>query len=405
MVKRVYFLGAGFSKAISTAYPTLIELTEVVLQNFLRRHDGSAIVTHFNSVPKELRGNLELMLSYLFSDWPWKTTAEQELDISLYRHIAYEICLHLSAIKTENVAEEFKIFANYLGSHNHGIVSLNYDTLLEELSVVYFLLKETTLHHNYRVRIEDRFDDNPRTSLENPYLIEDVPSEPLSFISKLIVINRDYIFASKNEDVLALVDDPRLSHKVNLDDYRTKFRTQLNAYLNVLRSFSTPRKLITLKSSDSQALQNRILKLHGSIDWINESSETIRVCGENGSLARKEKLPLIVPPILDKAGHYKNQKIRDVWFNAHSAMEQANEIIVAGFSFPLTDLSVRYLFQSVLNRNPSVRIVVLNRDSEENLNTSYGHVFSGEWSNNVDYRYCGRDDSLRAYIAAEIIRS
>lgn len=404
MVNRVYFLGAGSSKAINNMYPTLIELTDAVTNNFLLRNGDNAIVSHFYSIPNDLRGNLELMLSYLYSYWPWKTTAEQELDISLYRYLAFEICTHLNSIKTEDVSEEFKVFANYLRSHKHGIISLNYDTLLEETYRRYFLLKETTIHHNYSVVIEDSFDDNVRTSINTPYIIDDVIPEQFNFISKRITINREAILTLENNEILNLVDDPRLSNMSNFTDKGLIIKNKLDAYLNIIKHPIRPNPIYHAKSTDPKDLENRILKLHGSIDWVDENSETIRIGGKNGSLAKKEKLPLIIPPILDKTGHYKNNKIRDLWFDAHSLMEQADEIIISGFSFPVTDLSVRYLFQSALNRNPNVRVIVVNRDSEENLKFHYHQVFSGTHKNNLDFRYCGRNDSLSAYISSEIIR-
>lgn len=397
-MKRVYCLGAGFSKAIDSAYPTLVELTQIVLLNFSKRHKATALANHLSTVPEELRGNLEFILSYLFTDWPWKTTADHDLDMSLYRNLAYEICAHLSEIETAEVAVEFQILAHYLKSHDHGVITLNYDTLIERIGVMYWQSKKTTLAHHYELVIEDRFDDIQRTSEKTPYLIEDIPRTPYRFASKRIVVNRDFILQSDNSKVLELVEDPRLDHGIGKAD-RASVRSQLTGYLQQVRRQEGPRKVLSLKG----AIQDRILKLHGSVDWVEEKSETIRIPADCSAPSRKESLPLIVPPLLDKVKHYGSQKIRDVWFNAHSLLEEAEEVILIGFSFPPTDLSVRFLFQSALKENRSARIVVVNRDSIENLKISYEQVFFNEARAKLDYQYCNRDDALRAYILREIM--
>lgn len=399
-MKRVYFLGAGFSKAINRAYPTLAELTEIVLINLSKRHKGTAVANHLATVPNELHGNLELVLSYLFSDWPWKTTAEQDLDMSLYRNLTYEICAHLTEIETATVAEEFQILAHYLKSHDHGVITVNYDTLLERIAVMYWQAKRATLAHYYELVIEDRFDDIQRTSEQVPYLIEDIEPAPFKFQSKRIVVSRDFILQTKNDDVLNLVEDPRLDHKVGKTD-RISLRSQLDGYLKLVRQQEGSRKAFSLKSE----IQYRILKLHGSVDWVEEKNDTIRIPADQSAPSRKETLPLIVPPLLDKVRHYGSQKIRDVWFSAHSLLEEAEEVILIGFSFPATDLSVRFLFQSALKGNPLARIVVVNRDSVENLKISYEQVFFNEARTKLDYQYCDRDDALLAYVHREIMRN
>lgn len=405
---RVYFFGAGFSKAINPKFPTLYELTEVVVNHFLSRHQDSPIAAHYMQVPEQLRQNLELMLSYLFSDWPWKTTADQDLDVSLYRHLVYEIGVYLSSITTTEIATEFQIFANYLQTHDHGIVTLNYDTLIEKIPQVYWFANGTSINFRYALRIEDCYADNPKTTRKNPVTVEKHQKKfAMDFTHFDIYIRREHILKNSPEDVAVLVNDALLQLSDTTDE-RVKIQNQLTSYLNLVKTNTVPRKMLgwetsqITKNSDSHDIQNRILKLHGSINWIDDHSDTIRITSGDGGFSEKVRLPLIVPPILDKMRHYADNRVRDIWFKAHSAMERADEIIVVGFSFPITDLSIRYMFQSVLHNNPTVRVVIINRDPEARLRETYDHVFSGPWSKNVDYRYCGREDSLIAYINSEV---
>jgi hypothetical protein len=401
-VNRVYFFGAGLSKAINSDYPTLVELSEIVFRSFAARHEGTAVMNHFGTLPAQLRGNLELFLSYLFSDWPWKTTAEQDLDLSLYRHLTHEICVHLGQIETKEVDEELQEFIRYLRFHEHGIVTLNYDTLVESLAARFWRTKTGIVQHNYGLLYEDVSDDVRRTSEDLPYVIEDREPGKLDWRIKQVRVDRKTLLQDRGEEIATLIaNDPALQPKA-LGFDREKMREQLSANFALLKmirpsGYEDPK--------DSTTLRNRIMKLHGSIDWKDDGSDTVRIPGTGASRARKATLPLIVPPLLDKTKHYGTEKIRDAWFNAHSLLEQADEVIVAGFSFPPTDLSVRYLFQSAMRSNARARVVVVNRDYAAGLRPNYDQVFFQPGGGAVDYQYCGRDDSLKAYVRAEIIRS
>ncbi len=409
-MKRVYFFGAGLSKAINVQYPTLLELTAVVTDRFLARHVDSPVGSHYQNVPAELKENLELLLSYLFSDWPWKTTADQELDMTLYRHLTYEICTCLSVIETHEIAPEVKQFVRYLRSHKHGIVTLNYDTLIEKLSQVYRLSKTHALGQHVSLRVEDSYDDDRETSAAVPFSVNAVePSGLLDFVFRQIVIDRDFAMEATLEQIREISADPRLTMKPEQQKNSPLLPMLLESTINSIKLSAESRGLgwttsKLLKTDDETALQNRILKLHGSMDWVDEGSETIRVASIRGEPATKVRLPLIVPPILDKTRHYTNEKLRDIWFKAATVMEMADEIVVVGFSFPLTDLSMRYLFQSALNRNPKSRVVVVNRDPQAVLLSAYSQVFSGNLASNVDWKYCGRNDSFVEYIRQEVIR-
>lgn len=54
---------------------------------------------------------------------------------------------------------------------------------------------------------------------------------------------------------------------------------------------------------------------------------------------------LIIPPILDKTNNYNHILLRSLWKKAFKAIQKAKNIYIYGFSFPITDLSVKVLFK------------------------------------------------------------
>lgn len=62
----VFFLGAGFSKAICDFYPDLLNLSEEISMDYMMHDTIDPLSSHFaNNVPEEYRCNLELLLTYL----------------------------------------------------------------------------------------------------------------------------------------------------------------------------------------------------------------------------------------------------------------------------------------------------------------------------------------------------
>ncbi|HED6595095.1 hypothetical protein [Campylobacter coli] len=57
---------------------------------------------------------------------------------------------------------------------------------------------------------------------------------------------------------------------------------------------------------------------------------------------------LIIPPILDKTSNYNHIEMQSLWRKVFKAIQKAKNIYIYGFSFPITDLSVVYLFKSAL---------------------------------------------------------
>jgi hypothetical protein len=116
-----------------------------------------------------------------------------------------------------------------------------------------------------------------------------------------------------------------------------------------------------------------LLKLHGSLDtwWVrgDVTGETIgripptawgaepdpRLWDPDLQPAGKELF--IVPPASAKSAYYANPVSRQLWQDAHAALEAADEICIFGYSFPLTDLTIGNMVSSALNRTAQAQRV------------------------------------------------
>ena len=104
----------------------------------------------------------------------------------------------------------------------------------------------------------------------------------------------------------------------------------------------------------------KLVKLHGSRSWVYSGRpsffgesiyDTCRVQGwspekpDPQPWLSQDKVPLIVPPTAGKTGFFENETIQAEWRQAFRSLRQARRIYVAGYSFPPSDLLVRFLLQ------------------------------------------------------------
>ncbi len=381
MKKRVFFIGAGFSKALCSAYPTLLELSRVVSTNFLSRHSSGAIREHYNQLPHGLTENVEQLLSYLYSDWPWKSSVERDLDSALYKALVYEISNYLSSIPIQPLTDAHKQFMGFVGRENNRIVTLNYDTLVQDLHSRHSFSKEI-FYSSLRIYLEDAFDEKQVTTSESPWVIDDTPSE---YYRKTLTIRREYYLQMEASEMGELVRSANCAYWTS---------TSPEDFFRGLPGGDPV-------GIDTKAFDERLLKLHGSIAWYENSDDsTIRILDSNGNM-KLERIPVIVPPVLDKSRHYAIDRLRSQWADAHMAMEQADEIIIIGFSFPLTDISCPFLFKSALKAREKVRVIVVNSDAL--VRKRYDSIFGDISGVDIDYSYLGHSDSLGLYVETDLM--
>jgi hypothetical protein len=107
----------------------------------------------------------------------------------------------------------------------------------------------------------------------------------------------------------------------------------------------------------------RLLKLHGSVNFVLTSKDEVTVVDHELLLNQtdayyQEGKPLLVPPTWNKG--ILREPLRSIWSQAGTAMANATKIYFIGYSLPDTDLAVRYLLANSLVQNrylDSIRVV------------------------------------------------
>ena len=126
----------------------------------------------------------------------------------------------------------------------------------------------------------------------------------------------------------------------------------------------------------------RILKLHGSLNWnvrINSARPTANLLsgatGRDLQLVNRRQLlagrevyarrrtgrgrtrwilwPVVVPPVYTKQA--LRGAIQKAWTDARSAVEQADRLVIFGYSLPAIDVEAEKLFERALARNTELR--------------------------------------------------
>jgi hypothetical protein len=123
-----------------------------------------------------------------------------------------------------------------------------------------------------------------------------------------------------------------------------------------LRPFAFPARQGHFANSTPPTVQ--LLKLHGSLHWTYSGTEeyfgqTIEDTAlPRWSVAAGNKLPfiledgrvpLLVPPTLNKNKYFDNEKIRWLWRRAALALSGARRVFCVGYSLPAGDLLMRFL--------------------------------------------------------------
>jgi hypothetical protein len=121
----------------------------------------------------------------------------------------------------------------------------------------------------------------------------------------------------------------------------------------------------------------RLYKLHGSTNWYYSGTDTFYgetiyfvpamglTHGDLPETARfiRGKIPLTIPPVIDKGSYFRHESLRTLWQGAHKDWCSADRIFCLGYSLPVSDLTMRFFMHS---RPSSKRVpfYIANKDSE-----------------------------------------
>lgn len=281
MSKDVFILGAGFSKAISDHMPTLIELAALLKPKLDNLFQG------IERKPIELFNNIESLLSFLADDCPWLAQSQiyrnRSIFLELSKDIAQEIESKQSKVKKEEMPDWFEKLIKKWHEVRTDVISFNYDLLIEIAATLQGEVQSSGPAGNTGLVTQD--------------------------------------------DLYPVTITPVLLRKSG-----TWGRDPVATF--------------------------KLYKLHGSINWFYSGSDdfygeqifTNEVLNGRWDVAPssesynalQDKVPLIIPPTLNKSTFFKNETVRAMWRIAGLAMRKANNVFCIGYSFPETDMMIKY---------------------------------------------------------------
>ena len=413
MTNKVFFLGSGFSKAINSEYPTLKDLTTIVIDNFKKNNAGSAIESHFNEIPSILTGDIEQLFTYLYSNYPWKSGVERHLNKALFKCLKGEVANHLKSIRTIHASPQFSTFLNTIVGGKTPIITLNYDTLIEDFLTYYDMQDALGMScGNYKY-------ENLIIVIESPFYQRQMATS----FDKPYVYNNDYdgsggayyqISGTHDKAKETLFIDGRYMYEINLQEFTSIFE-ELNISHHFENSEAVSKVYEIIKSrfkpniigGGGQKLELNKVDLHGSIsdNCFEDEEGNIQILGGWESLTNaysNVSEPYIIPPVLDKSIFYKDKQMYALWTGAYSLLNNADEIYIVGFSFPMTDISIKFLFQSALSKSKAT-VYVVNKSTRDELKQNYDNVFNPDYEGfapeyTVNYDYCGSEQAFDLFV-------
>jgi hypothetical protein len=125
-----------------------------------------------------------------------------------------------------------------------------------------------------------------------------------------------------------------------------------------------------------------LLKLHGSINWVVEIGTSppykfsdIHYLGFKNSFSSPYRDyfnlddPLIVPPVMTKSDLAHQPILKFIWQKAFKLIQNADQIIFVGYSFPVTDMAATQLFMEGVKHNspqhPKLSVIDLKETKED----------------------------------------
>lgn len=319
----IHILGSGFSKSYNPDYaPTVMELLEnakkrkILFPDAYHKDLCDFIYEYFGK--KELEINFETLASVLLFDFIPEINEKHDTG-KLYKQLIDIINItlgHPDVVNntTENNKIILKKYSKYLLTNSIDVIGFNYDLILDN-----FLIKNDI--------------DMEGWSTKDGY------GYRIPFLS------------------------PMTDHLLNPDlrtpeEYTNQQFSKIK-YYKLHGSLNWGKPIITYPDSDD----DMIYQDYPTYDKIIHSIKNTAYGGIDGNSIYYE--PYIVPPIYNK--NFKNKLIKYLWYNAKVCLSQSNEIVILGYSFPSSDITVEFLFRQALAHsifNKKITIVDRNANNE-----------------------------------------
>jgi len=134
-MKAVLMVGAGFSKAFSDEMPLLRDLTAVACKAVCDVYPPERL-----SIPKHYLDNVEMLLSYLNEDYPWKSGETRLLEKACFLKASEAIAAKIRDAEERafqsGIPEWARVLVRCLDAAGCSVITTNYDTVLERLAFV-----------------------------------------------------------------------------------------------------------------------------------------------------------------------------------------------------------------------------------------------------------------------------
>jgi len=416
--KEVFILGSGFSKAIHYDMPLLNDLTSFVTEKIEK--ESSVFKNIYEKYIKGRNiGNFEEILTYLYQDFPWKSEEERHLLYSLYIRLA-EIVTEVikrkqdTSVREELLAKEHtKKFLNYLHTTKVNVISLNYDTLLEELSIdllkpfIYVESRDKGRSFQYLQELRYVKDVNEYTSKEDRVKIIENDEE-----RSITIYFHDYdVNKQEFEDTINSFNDEKCENDLK-NAYSTFERKIKENHIDYLDLYSIPIARVRSRTASLWSREfyetYRLFKLHGSINWYYSAAKektTEQIYLSTGSEEEKRVLkdlvPVIIPPVLDKTGFFKHSTIKSMWNEVKNLLKEAKKVYIIGYSIPPTDLTVKFMLLSYIPED--CEVILVNKD--EGRKEYFEEVFHKQFiKEKLNEDFIRNDDGIFEDFVKSIIR-
>lgn len=331
----VFILGAGFSKEIADL-PLMEELSNKILDLL----DESHVKELRQQLPTFDRDNFETWLTYLSQSQPWLSEAQNSRNQSLF----LEISERLSNVM-EGAQQRF-----------------------DDKWPLPQVWKVVSADNERKEREGVREQGSPGVYTERP--IEEILGEHKEVLGLLketdqkraMLLDIVQYFSQHKVDVITLNYDTLVERCWATIFYLTHRDPWGRTYFEYPASFAQPGF-----PGSPFALGGRLgaplwkatfplYKLHGSLNWFYSGSrsfygETIfcvrasaEESGHRPELLR-DKVPLVIPPVMEKIPHFQHETIRGLWLQAGQALRKASNVYSVGYSLPGTDLTMQFFLK------------------------------------------------------------
>lgn len=301
-VRRVYLLGAGFSRAISESVaafqkmPVLTELTKAVKSVLGGRLD-------FAGAEGPLANDFERWMSYLVDSPPWLTDDEQMSNHAAFMQLYEAVYQVLTDRQIYTVERPHPDWLQRLVRHwedeRATVITVNYDVLVE----LAWLLWANDYH-------------NVSTDLYG------VPIVPLE-------TRLGGVPATQTRGTRTAVSLPRMK--------LLKLHGSLNWWYP--GPSGNPGDVVYDAGLEGQA-------------WSRLGIRPFQQMRYEVSIS--DRKPLIVPPAAVKSAYYGNRIIRTVWQLAGTELGSAAELTIMGFSLPITDMMISSMLSTRLHADAKI---------------------------------------------------